>query len=97
MSDFFIKAQVVCGVFPFGGQPVDNSSPTLPRWCGVYCSLMNKDRISKVRKVGNSLVITVPSDILRVCEIARGDEVIFGIDEKGQVVFRKLLSGEISL
>lgn len=37
---------------------------------------------TKVRKVGHSLVITIPHDLAKMFDIENGDNVLIGIKEK---------------
>lgn len=51
--------------------------------------------ISKVLKIGNSLGLVVPIEILRAHKIERGDTVVFGFAGNGQIFFRKITDQEI--
>lgn len=44
----------------------------------------------KVTKVGNSLGITLPPEVLKHANIAQGDEIKFTLNNDGSVIFKKL-------
>lgn len=51
--------------------------------------------ITKVVKVGTSLGIIIPKQILTSCEIQRGDHIVFGLFTEGQFFVRKLSEKEL--
>lgn len=43
----------------------------------------------KVTKIGNSLGVTFPQEVLQHLNVKQGDEVVFNLDTNGQVSFKK--------
>lgn len=43
----------------------------------------------KVTKVGNSLGVTLPSEILEHLDVLRGDNLLFTLEKDGKVSFKK--------
>lgn len=51
--------------------------------------------VSKVIKIGNSLGLVVPIQILRANKMERGDMIVFGFQGTEQIFFRKISDEEI--
>jgi antitoxin component of MazEF toxin-antitoxin module len=51
---------------------------------------MNTLRLTKIIKVGNSLAVVIPKDILNALSIERGDQVSFGVYSDDVICIRKI-------
>lgn len=52
-------------------------------------------QIVKVLKIGSSLGVVIPTAILKVLEIERGDQMAFAVYHEGTITLRKLSRDEI--
>jgi putative addiction module antidote len=55
------------------------------------------DKLRKVVKVGNSLGVTIPSEILEEKKIKQGDNLTVEIDERGNIVLKQVSIGVTGL
>ena len=51
---------------------------------------MSGETLRKVVKVGNSLGVTIPTEILDSTNIKQGDNISIEIDERGSIVLKKV-------
>ena len=58
-------------------KPVNNSTLPPVAWYYIHALTDYKKRIVYVRRVGDSLVITIPAMLARRQDLQRGDEVLF--------------------
>lgn len=56
---------------------------------------MNYIRTTKVTRVGTSLAIVIPVDILRALKIQRGDQLVFGVYDDDTLIIKKLPDREL--
>lgn len=64
--------------------------------CLCYnCYNMDTLRISKVTRVGNSLGIVIPVEIIRGLNIKRGDQVVFGVYNGNNIVIKRLTTDDV--
>jgi len=60
-----------------------------------YYNNMENVNITKVIKVGTSLGIIIPKQLLTDLNILRGDHVVFGLFSEGQFFVRRLSVNEV--
>lgn len=56
---------------------------------------MENGRIGKVIRVGSSLALVIPVQILRGLKIARGDKVVFGVYDENTIAIRRITTEEL--
>ena len=56
---------------------------------------MEQIQITKVNKIGNSLGIIIPKNILTALDIQRGDQVSFGVYADDVICLRKISNADL--
>ena len=56
---------------------------------------MNYIRTTKVTRVGTSLAIVIPVEILRALKIQRGDQLVFGVYDDDTLIIKKIPDREL--
>lgn len=57
---------------------------------------MEKIYTAKLTRVGSSLAVVVPKDILRAQKLERGDTFVFGVYDENVIVMRKISDRELA-
>jgi len=52
-------------------------------------------RTSKITRVGTSLAIVIPVEILRALKLLRGDQVMFGVYDEDTIIIKKIPDKEL--
>lgn len=60
------------------------------------CYNMENLQIVRIIKVGNSLAVVIPVNILRALKIQRGDAIAFGVYENDNILIRKITQNDLA-
>lgn len=61
----------------------------------TYNKYMQYIRTSKIMRVGTSLSIVIPVEILRALKMERGDQVVFGVYDDNTIIIKKIPDNEL--
>ncbi len=56
---------------------------------------MENIKVGKVIKVGSSLAVVIPAELLRALNIKRGDQVVYAVFSENQFCVRRLTEQEL--